>query len=223
MARISISSASSLLSKAGHQPPSSATPCSLPRFLHQQARRRDRPRRSSRSAWSKLVADSAITIRSWMSMRRPACAPPPKIWISGSGSVTGLPCAEVTPQRLAVRSRGRVQRRPSTPRSWRCRRGAPCWACRRARSARRRSPPDCAASRPARCVGDLAVDVGHARRTSMPPSASPPSRRSMASREPREAPAGAMARPMRAAGQAALPLRRWGGRANPTRGGRGCW
>ena len=31
IARISVSSASSLLSKAGHKPPSSATPCSRPR------------------------------------------------------------------------------------------------------------------------------------------------------------------------------------------------
>ena len=39
------------------------------------------------------VAPTGITIRSWMSIRRPACAPPPKIWISGSGSETGLPPA----------------------------------------------------------------------------------------------------------------------------------
>ena len=40
------------------------------------------------SASANVVAPTGITIRSWMSMRRPACAPPPKIWISGSGSVT---------------------------------------------------------------------------------------------------------------------------------------
>ena len=37
MARTSISSASSLLSKAGQKPPSSATPCSRPRSCHQLA------------------------------------------------------------------------------------------------------------------------------------------------------------------------------------------
>ena len=52
-------------------------------------RRRGRSRRSSPARRRRSHAPTGITIRSWMSMRRPACAPPPKIWISGSGSETG--------------------------------------------------------------------------------------------------------------------------------------
>ena len=44
-------------------------------------------------------------------MRRPACAPPPKIWISGSGSVTRFVAGEVAPQRHAARRGGRVHHR----------------------------------------------------------------------------------------------------------------
>ena len=40
-------------------------------------------------ASSNVHAPMGITIRSWMSMRRPACAPPPKICTSGIGSDTG--------------------------------------------------------------------------------------------------------------------------------------
>jgi hypothetical protein len=32
-------------------------------------------------------------MKSWMSTRRPACAPPPKIWISGNG-ITASAAAE---------------------------------------------------------------------------------------------------------------------------------
>ena len=46
-------------------------------------------------------------MKSWMSTRRPACAPPPKIWISGSGSVTGRVAGEVAPQRHAGARRPR--------------------------------------------------------------------------------------------------------------------
>ena len=56
-------------------------------------RRRDRPRPSCRAPRRKLDAPRAITMKSWMSTRRPACAPPPKIWISGSGSGPARPSA----------------------------------------------------------------------------------------------------------------------------------
>ena len=104
-------------------------------------RRRDRSRRSSSSASSNDVAPSGITIRSWMSMRRPACAPPPKIWISGSGKRDR---ARRRPGSATAARRARPPRRArprATRRPWRCRRGAPCSACRRARSARRRCRP----------------------------------------------------------------------------------
>ena len=77
----------------------------------------------------------------------------------------------------------------------RCRRGATCSACRRARSARRRSPPGRArrGRRAPRAISPR--DVGAAPcSTSRPPKRAPPSRRSTASRDPREAPAGAIAR-----------------------------
>jgi hypothetical protein len=49
-------------------------------------------------------------MKSWTSTRRPACAPPPKIWISGSGIRTGVcrPDASTTER---VASRGGVQHR----------------------------------------------------------------------------------------------------------------
>ena len=51
-------------------------------------------------------------MKSWMSTRRPACAPPPKIWISGSGISASRRLAEqIAPERLAARRGGGVQRR----------------------------------------------------------------------------------------------------------------
>ena len=121
-------------------------------------------------------------MKSWMSTRRPACAPPPKIWICGSGSSVGVGAAEIALQRLAGAPRRRRARPPSTPRASRCRRGATCSACRRARSARRSSAAWSAASRPA-------TRARRSRRSRGRPRASrrsrrtraPPSRRSSAS------------------------------------------
>ena len=76
-----------------------------------------------------------------MSTRRPACAPPPKIWICGSGSSVAVGAAEVALQRHAARPRRRHAPRPSRPRAWRWRRGATCSACRRVRSGARRARP----------------------------------------------------------------------------------
>ena len=44
-----------------------------------------------------------------MSTRRPACAPPPKIWICGSGSSVRVRAAEIAIQRLARGRRGGVR------------------------------------------------------------------------------------------------------------------
>ena len=152
-------------------------------------------------------------------MRRPACAPPPKIWISGSGSVTapspaserhrgtprdaaaacatasdtatGRVAAEACLVRRAVeRDQRRVDARPDR--------------ARRARRARARSSPSTFAM---------------ARVTSIPPKREPPSRRSIASREPRDAPAGAIARPIAPLAEDDLGLDASAGRANPRRGG----
>ena len=74
-------------------------------------------------------------------MRRPAWAPPPKIWISGIGRLTGAPAGQVLPQRHAGAGRRRMQRPPARSRRSRCRRGATCSACRRGRSGARRPRP----------------------------------------------------------------------------------
>ena len=87
MARTSVSSACSLVANSGHQPPSSATPAQRAGLAHQRCRRRGRPRRSSPAPRRSCAAAGQTTMKSWMSTRRPACAPPPKIWICGSGSV----------------------------------------------------------------------------------------------------------------------------------------
>ena len=131
-------------------------------------------------------------------MRRAACAPPPKIWISGSGS-----------------DHRRRRRRDSAT--------AACRATRRAglrngeRDRDRRVAAEARLVRRAverdqrRVDGGLVErvdarrspcaigprDIGdRARRRRGRRSAVPPSRRSIASREPRDAPAGAMARPV---------------------------
>ena len=49
-----------------------------------------------------------MTMKSWTSTRRPAWAPPPKIWISGSGSTAPSRAAEMAPERHARRGRGGV-------------------------------------------------------------------------------------------------------------------
>ena len=88
MARTRHSSASSFASNAGQWPPSSATPCRRPAAaIRAPAARYTSAVHSSASA--KVDAPTGITMKSWMSTRRPAWAPPPKIWISGSGSRAG--------------------------------------------------------------------------------------------------------------------------------------
>ena len=86
IARISASSAASLVSNAGQNPPSSATPCNRPRSAMIAPAARYTSAVHS-SAWSNEDASGATTMKSWISTRLPACAPPPKIWISGSGII----------------------------------------------------------------------------------------------------------------------------------------
>ena len=74
------------------------------------------------SASAKVSAPGQMTMKSWTSTRRAACAPPPKIWISGSGRRT---VASPPRWRQSGRPCGggrRVQRPPWRPRRWRCRR-----------------------------------------------------------------------------------------------------
>ena len=73
-------------------------------------RRGDRPRPSTPAPAQSSWRRGQTTMKSWMSTRRPACAPPPKIWICGIGSSVGIGAAEVLVQRHAVR-RGRRMRR----------------------------------------------------------------------------------------------------------------
>ncbi len=166
-----------------------------------------------------LPALGDITMKSWMSTRRPACAPPPKIWISGSGRRTAPSPASMAPQRQLAAGGGGVQNR-------------------------QRSRDDGVAAEP--LLGRRAVErdqrrvdrrliervarrqrrrdlVTHARERALNVKAAeraPPSRCSTASRVPREAPAGATPRPT--APSLSGPPPRWsGGRANPRCGGRG--
>ena len=78
-------------------PRSDAGTCrAIPEAVAKQilALRREVPRRSVRVLIraverAKLVAPGQTTMKSWMSTRRPAWAPPPKIWICGIGSRSG--------------------------------------------------------------------------------------------------------------------------------------
>ena len=99
-------------------------------------------------------------MKSWMSTRRPACAPPPKIWICGSGSSVAAGAAERL-RTAACRATPRPRAPPpSKPRASHWRRGAPCSACRRARSGARSSAVWSSAAMPRERAGDLAVDIG---------------------------------------------------------------
>ena len=130
-----------------------------------------------------------------MSMRRPACAPPPKICTSGIGSDTGPSSARycqsgmskaIAPACATASDTATVALPPSLLKF-----GVPSSstslasisACSRA-----------SMSNIARAIGPRTLAIACA--TSYPPSRVPPSRRSTTSREPRDAPAGAIPRPM---------------------------
>ncbi len=159
-------------------------------------------------------------MKSWMSTRRPACAPPPKIWISGSGTTAFGGVAEQVAHRSACQPPPRRRAAPpSIPRPARCRRAGFFAVCRRGRSGRGRSPP----GRPRPCpISAAAISpliAATAPRTSRPPSR----RRRRAVRPPR--PSRSRRRPARSRGRprrppAAIRPRRSGGRANPIRAGR---
>ena len=145
-----------------------------------------------------------------MSRRPDACAPPPRIWISGR-AVWSPRHRRDGATAAARRQRGRVRRRH------RHRDGGVAAhrrfsACRRARSAARRSLPG--RRHPGRST--RGNDLGHAataRVTSSPPNGWP-SRRSTASPLPVDAPAGAIARPT-TTGQMQLGLDRRAAAAVP--------
>ena len=75
-----------------------------------------------------------------MSTRAPACAPPPKIWICGTGSATASFAGELSATAAPCAPRHRRARRRARPRRWHWRRAGACRACRRARSGAGRSP-----------------------------------------------------------------------------------
>ena len=137
-------------------------------------------------------------MKSWTSVRRPACAPPPKIWISGSGMIACL-----VAQADGARAAGR-----GLP---------PPLAGRPSETAVSALPPSLALfGVPSRAMSFASIAAwsngsspmsagaisfvipGSASCTSRPPKRFPPSRLSIASRLPREAPAGAIPRPDRA-------------------------
>ena len=121
-------------------------------------------------------------MKSWTSTRRAACAPPPKIWISGSGMRDLAAPREIAPQRQLLRRRGGMQHRHRGRDDGVAAEAAPCSACRRARSDGSRSPPDRTGVAAGKRRGDHRRSTfATARRTSRPPNAAPPSRRSTAS------------------------------------------
>ena len=99
-------------------------------------------------------------MKSWMSMRRPACAPPPKIWICGIGSSVALGPAEVLVQRHAAAPRRPRGPRPSTPRAWRWRPGCDLFGVPSSSISRSSSAAWSSAGHAHHRARDLAVDVG---------------------------------------------------------------
>ena len=138
-------------------------------------------------------------MNSWKSIGLSACAPPLMMFIIGTGRTRRRGAAEVAVERQARRPRRRPWRRRARRRGSRWRRAGPCWACRRARSARwstrpgrwRRSPTSASAISPLTASTALARPCRRSCVLS-------PSRSSTASCAPVEAPDGTAARPDRA-------------------------
>ena len=196
IARTSVSSACSLVAKAGHQPPSSATPCSVPRCLHQLRRPRGRPRPSSPAPAAKLFGAGAhdhevLDVDAPSGMRAAAedldlRHRQHRARRRRRGSDTAA----------RPRTRRRHARPPSTPPAWRWRRaailfGVPSSSIRRA--VQRRLVGGVEAGDRARRSRRSRGRPRASRRSRRTPS--PPSRRSSASPVPVDAPAGTMARP----------------------------
>ena len=159
-------------------------------------RRGGRPRPSTRAPAAKLARRGQTTMKSWMSTRRPACAPPPKIWICGIGSSVAVAAAEVLVQRHAAATRptacaAAIDTASVALAPRRVLVGVPSSSIRRA--VERGLVVGAQADERAR---DLAVDVADRLQHVEPAEArAPPSRSSCASRVPLDAPAGAIARP----------------------------
>ncbi len=147
-------------------------------------------------------------MNSWKSTLLSACAPPLSTFIIGTGSTSRGLAAEVAPQRQPLLGRLRVRRRQRHAED---RVGAEARLVRRAveRDQRAgRAPP----GRPRPCPAPPAAispsTFATARVTPLPPQRSPPSRSSVASNSPVEAPEGTAARPLRAGAQPDLDLDR---------------
>ena len=133
-------------------------------------------------------------MKSWMSTRLPACAPPPKIWICGIGTrVASAP---------PIDSYKGMRRDVATACAAASETASVAFAPRRdllgvpSRSIRRRSSAVwSSAAMPRNALAISPSTLATARCTSRPPNAAPPSRSSIASRVPFDAPAGQIARP----------------------------
>ena len=134
-------------------------------------------------------------MNSWKSTELSACAPPLRTFIIGTGSTRAASPPEVAPQRLALLRGGRLGRGRARRRGSRWRPGGPCSACRRGRSARGRARPGRARRGRATASAISPLTLATACVTPLPSQASPPSRSSVASNSPVEAPEGTAARP----------------------------
>ena len=122
-------------------------------------------------------------MKSWMSTRRPAWAPPPKIWISGSGSSTVALAGEIAPQRHAPAAAAAREHRQRDRGQWHCRRAATWFGVPSSAISARVDPGLVVRHRGRPSAG--AISLSHARQARFgrrsPPSLAPPSRRSSAS------------------------------------------
>ena len=180
---------------SGAKPPSSPTAVARPRscsvFLsawktsvpHAQALARTTRRRTG------------TTMNSWKSTELSAWAPPLRTFIIGTGSTCARLAAEVAPQRQALLGRGRVR---GGQRHAEDRVGAEARLVRRAVELDQLpvEPRLVGGVEAGDRLGDLAVDVGDGLRDALAAATRvPPSRSSVASNSPVEAPDGTAARP----------------------------
>src|SRR3954453_2391885 len=190
---MSICSASSLEPRSGAKPPSSPPPVPSPRSpsVFFSAWKTSAPVRSA--SW-KLGAPTGTTMNSWKSTSLSAWAPPLSTFIIGTGSTWAA-----SPRRQ--RHSGRPS---STAAAWAAASETPriAFAPRRdlfgvpSRSTSPRSSPSWSvASRPITVSAISPLTFSTAFVTPLPPNAEPPSRSSVASNSPVDAPLGTAARP----------------------------
>ena len=134
-------------------------------------------------------------------MRRPACAPPPKIWISGNGSDDLGVAASVLPQRHAARRRRSLRDGERRRHGGVATQAGLVRVSRRARSSVVSTASWSHASSPASAPAIAPLTLAIARCYVDAAEKAPPSRRSTASREPRDAPGRRDRASGRAAGQ----------------------